>query len=573
MTHTRSPDVRVEATTLRYAGILLWFLLIIAALSACGDEPPHMEDTTELASALGSDSDAPTPSPVPTTTATQTPTAVPTLTATQTPTATPSPVPTLMATQTPTATPSPVPTLTATQTPTATPSLVPTTTATQTPTATPSPVPTTTPTQTPTATPSPMPTLTATQTPTATPSPMPTLTATQTPTATPSPVPTTTPTQTPTATPSPVPTPTQTPTSTLTTLTPPPVALGLDPFYEKHTSAGGIPIAASSNVPDVVLIRARDTINQMLVLREDIQDELARVGLVIVIAGRTEVLTDIPGYRDIYERFPDAEFDWNERHQGGGIFGGTLSEPTVVWEQNVGCYDDDLFPYEDILIHEFAHTVLRYGIERLTEGQGFRQRLNQAYSDALDAGLWANTYARENADEYWAEGVQSWFGLNDIPGPIHNDVNTRVELEDYDPTLAGLVGEVFGDVTITASCHETVDIPTHPYSVRGVVTGPDGEPLEDILIWAWQGEEISSGNGTTGADGAFEIRVPDGSFTLDIYAGPGCSFVGWYDGSGGMTTQRNQAFRVIVDGAAVAGIEIRLPSQPNDLPRIEWCAQ
>ena len=453
--------MRVEATTLRYAGNLLWFLLITAALSACSDEPPPVEDTTELASALVSDSDAPTSSPVPT------------LTATPTPTATPSPVPTRTATPTPTATPSPVPTRTATPTPTATPSPVPTRTATPTPTATPSPVPTRTATPTPTATPSPVPTRTATPTPTPTPTP----------------------------------------------LTPPPVAPGLDPFYEKHISAGGIPIAASSNVPDVVLIRARDTISQMLVLREDIQAELARVGLVIVIAGRTEVLTDIPGYRDIYERFPDADFDWNERHQGGGIFGGTLSEPTVVWEQNVGCYDDDLFPYEDILIHEFAHSVLIHGIERLTGGEGFRQRVNQAYSDALDAGLWANTYARENADEYWAEGVQSWFGLNDPPGPIHNDVNTRVELEDYDPTLAGLIGGVFGDVTITASCHETVDIPTHPYSVRGVVTGPDGESLEDILIWAWQGEEISSGNGTTGADGAFEIRVPDGSFTLDIYAG------------------------------------------------------
>ena len=322
----------------------------------------------------------------------------------------------------------------------------------------------------------------------------------------------------------------------------------------------------------MVLIRASDTINQMLVLREDIQAELARVGLVIVIAAHTEVLTDIPGYRDIYERLPDAEFDWNERHQGGGISGGTISEPTVVWEQNVGCYDDDLFPNEDILIHEFAHGALRHGIERLPKGEGFRQRLNQVYSDALDARLWANTYAGESADEYWAEGVQSWFGLNDPPGPIHNEVNTRVELEDYDPTLAGLIREVFGDVTVTASCHETVDIPIHPYSVRGVVTGPDGEPLEDILIWAWQGEASNSGSGRTGADGTFEIRVPDGSFTLDLYAGPGCSFVGRYDGSDSITTERSHAFRVIIDGASVDGIEIRLPSQPDELPRIEWCA-
>ena len=58
-----------------------------------------------------------------------------------------------------------------------------------------------------------------------------------------------------------------------------------------------------------------------------------------------------------------------------------------------------------------------------------------------------------NPDEYWAEGVQSWFGLNDPPGPIHNYINTRTDLENYDPTLAGLIHEVFGDATISASCH------------------------------------------------------------------------------------------------------------------------
>ena len=37
------------------------------------------------------------------------------------------------------------------------------------------------------------------------------------------------------------------------------------------------------------------------------------------------------------------------------------------------------------------------------------------------------------------------------PEPIHNDINTRTDLENDDPTLAGLIHEVFGDVTIVYS--------------------------------------------------------------------------------------------------------------------------
>ena len=71
----------------------------------------------------------------------------------------------------------------------------------------------------------------------------------------------------------------------------------------------------------------------------------------------------------------------------------------------------------------------------------------------MDAGLWAGTYAATNADEYWAEGVQSWFDLNDPPGLVHNEINKRAELEEYDPALASLIQEAFGDSVVSSSCH------------------------------------------------------------------------------------------------------------------------
>ena len=109
-------------------------------------------------------------------------------------------------------------------------------------------------------------------------------------------------------------------------------------------------------------------------------------------------------------------------------------------------------------------------------------------------------------------------------------------------------------------------------TIQGKVIGPDNQPLEGIFLWAWAGRTDNSGNASTEEDGSFAIPVPDGSFTLDVYApGEGCTFVGWY-GPGGFTTVREDATRIEVDGDSVQDIVIRLPEHPDALPRLEHCA-
>ncbi|MEZ5430677.1 MAG: hypothetical protein R3F31_05750 [Verrucomicrobiales bacterium] len=60
------------------------------------------------------------------------------------------------------------------------------------------------------------------------------------------------------------------------------------------------------------------------------------------------------------------------------------------------------------------------------------------------SGLRKGTYAVINKEEYWAEGVQSWFDGNRENDFEHNQVNTREELKSYDPALAKLLREIFG---------------------------------------------------------------------------------------------------------------------------------
>jgi hypothetical protein len=75
----------------------------------------------------------------------------------------------------------------------------------------------------------------------------------------------------------------------------------------------------------------------------------------------------------------------------------------------------------------------------------FDDRLQKTYEKAMKKGLWKDKYASNNRAEYWAEAVQSWFDTNRKPDHDHNHVDTRKELKEYDPDLAKLVAEVFGD--------------------------------------------------------------------------------------------------------------------------------
>ena len=62
----------------------------------------------------------------------------------------------------------------------------------------------------------------------------------------------------------------------------------------------------------------------------------------------------------------------------------------------------------------------------------------------MQRGLWSGTYASADRKEYWAEGTYSWFYPRG-GGSFDRFGNTRQELKEYDPGLAILLSEVYGD--------------------------------------------------------------------------------------------------------------------------------
>ncbi|HTE17869.1 MAG TPA: hypothetical protein VK689_05750 [Armatimonadota bacterium] len=223
-------------------------------------------------------------------------------------------------------------------------------------------------------------------------------------------------------------------------ITPPPAQLKLDPFYKKYLDAGGIPVVSSDKVADAALLTARDLARGMLSKRPKVRAALARSGVRIAVMAASEVTTDIPEHRDLNQAFPET--DWDKRARG---LGATAARPACsVGEENLLQHATDRYRGESIFIHEFAHTVLTMGVQAVDPK--FRPRLEAAFRNAKADGRWARTYAATNPDEYWAEGVQSWYDANREalpPNGIHNEVDTREELVRYDPALAGLVAEVF----------------------------------------------------------------------------------------------------------------------------------
>lgn len=100
----------------------------------------------------------------------------------------------------------------------------------------------------------------------------------------------------------------------------------------------------------------------------------------------------------------------------------------------------DQYPFESILVHEFAHCVMDVGLD-----DAARARIRAAHADALRRGLIdAESYMGSNSSEYWAESAQAWFEAS-VRCDVNCGLNTREELRRRDPAVAEELRNAFGD--------------------------------------------------------------------------------------------------------------------------------
>jgi hypothetical protein len=200
-------------------------------------------------------------------------------------------------------------------------------------------------------------------------------------------------------------------------------------FYKKYIDVKGLPVMASGEVSDLALQRTHEIVTHMLAGRPDILQAMADQGMYLIVIGKDQVYTDMPEYRNT--RNPDFQ---NERVRGTG------GKPTSFGEENLLSLPLDRYDDESIGVHEFCHTI-DSTLRRMDPT--WRQRKDAVYRNAVEKGLYKDTYAGSNSGEYWCETVQAYFDNNRVNNYNHGPIGRREQLKVYDPEAYELIRTTF----------------------------------------------------------------------------------------------------------------------------------
>jgi len=216
-----------------------------------------------------------------------------------------------------------------------------------------------------------------------------------------------------------------------------PPILPIDPpdqgFFAKQLDFHGIPIKSSAAVDNQALRIAYDRLSMLLAHLPDARDRLAKAGAELHIIGRNEVTTDLPEWRHDKGK-PIPEYNGltrDERTRGmGGLF-------TSCGEENLLQLPEDRYRGSDICVHEFAHCIMDYG-----SAPEVTERFEAQRGRSLAKGLWVESYAGSNAQEFFAELAMWYFGTHGdrrMKGPAPADGPEG--LKAYDPEAYQLVDD------------------------------------------------------------------------------------------------------------------------------------
>ena len=201
----------------------------------------------------------------------------------------------------------------------------------------------------------------------------------------------------------------------------------LSSFYQQWISVEGFPVLASAKVSPYAVKEAAWLIWQIIGHRPNLLQIIAQNRIRFSIIAHNEMTSDIPELG----KHLVPHFFYNVRNRGGNC----ARACGTVFDNEESLLGNYVY---SVLIHEFAHALHEDGLNRIDIE--FDNRLKATYNEAMEKGLWRGYYASTKFSEYWAEGVQSWFHATE-----GNTVNTRAALKTYDPGLATLLTEVFGD--------------------------------------------------------------------------------------------------------------------------------
>ena len=193
----------------------------------------------------------------------------------------------------------------------------------------------------------------------------------------------------------------------------------------------GVLIKAPSTVDTRAIDRASEIVIEMLAAaRRDIESRLTDRGASLVIIPRDEYITILPEFAYLAgQRDPNGNpYDSFAVRGAGGILS---QRATATSEENLLRLPSDPFWAESITHHEFAHAIMNLGFT-----SGDWSRWSEIYEMARLKQTFPGTFAMTNADEYWAELSQSYFGVN-------NEIGGPSQVSARDPEAFTLLQEIY----------------------------------------------------------------------------------------------------------------------------------
>jgi VHL beta domain len=208
-------------------------------------------------------------------------------------------------------------------------------------------------------------------------------------------------------------------------------------FFTKEVECFGIPIKSSDVVSDEALDLAKQHLSLMLQNNPGMVNNLRQSGSELHLIGKDQATSDLPEHRSKKGKPFDGSMDIDKRTRGvGGLCASCGEENLLGLPQDR--YADRHSP-GSICVHEFAHTILTYGLD-----ESIRQQWQEIYKRSTSSGLWKSAYASKNYDEYFAELSMWYFGGLGDRGHISPTPKAGKEwLQSYDPEAFQLLNRIY----------------------------------------------------------------------------------------------------------------------------------
>ena len=210
-----------------------------------------------------------------------------------------------------------------------------------------------------------------------------------------------------------------------------PKDLEADDFYRYNGQERGLAIKAPMEVWPESMQEAHRWVRRMFSGCPAVAERLSKAEVCVIVFSRYHRLTDVPELRKFRDKktLAGAAYD---QHQGFILEGKyvVVSEASLVLSRGAGQQESHL------LLLGLARSVYQLGLSKEDH-----DKLTLCYQNARQLGLWKNTQAETNKEDYFTELVQVYFGM--AYGKRLGGTNGSVALRDRDPRAYQLIDDVF----------------------------------------------------------------------------------------------------------------------------------